>query len=303
VTPTFLVVTAVRNGGDYLPRCCRSVADQQGVRVEHVVRDACSTDSTPEWMRRWTAERVAAGGAGYRVQWVREPDGGLYDALNRGFGDAPQADYLGWLNADEQYLPGALAAAAGAFARDPACDLLTGDALVVDPRGDLLAFRRGQPLRGAWVRAAHLYDFSCAMYFRRRVWESGLRFDPGLRSCGDADWVVRVLAAGFRARHLRRFQAAFALHGANLGAGATSLEEEQAWRRRASPALRALGPAVNGVRLLAKAAGGAYVRPREIAYELYPPDGGSRRRFEARRPSARWPRFARGAAARAGTSS
>jgi len=59
---------------DYLKRCHASVADQEGVSLEHIVMDGCSTDGTAEWLAS-TPSLVG----------VVAPDEGMYDAINKGF--------------------------------------------------------------------------------------------------------------------------------------------------------------------------------------------------------------------------
>ncbi|MBM4156147.1 MAG: hypothetical protein FJ221_14150 [Lentisphaerae bacterium] len=214
----------------------------------------------------------------------------MYDALNMGF-DLADGEILGWLNADEQYLPGTLVFVADWFAAHPGHDLLFGDHLLVRGDGSLLARRRVPPVRWPYVLASHLHGLSCAMFFRRRVWEAGIRFDPSYRSVGDADWVVRVLRAGFRAGTTDRPLAAFTLGPGNLSRQAASREEE--WRLLAgAPAwIRAGRAALNLARRAEMAARGACRRTPFIEYELFTGDDPpARTRFEARDIEWRWPK-------------
>ena len=92
----FSIVTPSFRNSQWLKLCIASVADQQGVELEHIVQDSCSDDGTQDWLPR---DR--------RVSAFIEKDGGMYDAVNRGYCRA-QGDILAYLNCDEQYLPGAL---------------------------------------------------------------------------------------------------------------------------------------------------------------------------------------------------
>src|SRR6266852_6172722 len=67
ITPSFL-------GRQWLPLCIASVADQQGVEVEHIVQDSCSGDGTEELLKNYSS-----------VTAYVEKDEGMYDAVNRGF--------------------------------------------------------------------------------------------------------------------------------------------------------------------------------------------------------------------------
>ena len=98
--PTLSVITPSRNSAEFLEDALLSVARQQGPRVEHIVMDCASTDNTIEILNRFP-----------QVQWISEPDQGQSDAINKGFLRAT-GDLMGWLNADDYYLPGGLEAIA-----------------------------------------------------------------------------------------------------------------------------------------------------------------------------------------------
>src|SRR3954468_24481434 len=89
------VVTPSWNNSDWLKLCVASVADQAGP-FEHIVQDGSSTDETLDWLLNDP-----------RVKARSEPDRSMYEAINRGLKRAG-GDILGYLNCDEQYLPGAL---------------------------------------------------------------------------------------------------------------------------------------------------------------------------------------------------
>lgn len=202
---TFSVVTPVRKGMPQLRRCVGSIRAQSEVTVEHVVQDACSTDGTPEWL---------AGQPGVDV--VSERDDGMYDAINRGWRRS-KGDVLSWLNADEQYLPGTLAAVADVFRSHPEVEIVFGDALIVDPTGALIAARREIPLRRAYVAGTFLYALSCATFFRRSLFDAGeLVFNPERRIAGDAELVLSLLRSGHRSHHVARYLSLFTIDGRNL---------------------------------------------------------------------------------------
>jgi glycosyltransferase involved in cell wall biosynthesis len=109
VVPTFNAVAT-------LDRCLRSVAAQDGITCELIVADGGSTDGTLEILakRRGEIARLLPG-----------PDGGIYDAMNKGAALATGA-WLHFLGADDTlHGPRALAALLENGAMD--ADLLYGD--------------------------------------------------------------------------------------------------------------------------------------------------------------------------------
>jgi glycosyltransferase involved in cell wall biosynthesis len=272
---TFTILTPSFNNLPYLPRCCASVADQAGVEVEHLVVDGASTDGTPAWLRA------------RHQPFLSEPDHGMYDALNKGL-DRARGAFVGWLNSDEQYLPGTLTAVADAFARHPGVDIVFGDALLVRPDGTLAAYRKAHPLRAAWLAASHLYALSCTLFFRRRILEAGFRFDATYRMVSDLDFVLRILRAGHRSLHLPRYLAAFTLTGKNLTLDPGMAAERARLNDRQPAWTRATRPLLNGARLLNKIRHGGYRQPSPLTYQLYVDPTQPRQTFTAEHPSFRW---------------
>jgi glycosyltransferase involved in cell wall biosynthesis len=128
--PSFTIVTPCLNAAATLEQSLDSVrAQDYAGEVEHVVVDGGSTDGTLDILE----ERRAAAAAGLR--YVSEPDRGLSDAVNKGIRLA-RGEVIGWLNADDVYLPGALARAGAAFAERPQALWVTGPCLIVGADGE-----------------------------------------------------------------------------------------------------------------------------------------------------------------------
>jgi glycosyltransferase involved in cell wall biosynthesis len=93
------VVMPSFNQGRFVERAIRSVLSQNYPRLEFLVFDGGSTDATPGILQRYAPA----------VRWVSEPDRGQSHAINKGLALA-DGDVIAWLNADDLYAPGALAA-------------------------------------------------------------------------------------------------------------------------------------------------------------------------------------------------
>lgn len=227
----FSVITPTRNSLSKLKRCVGSVRGQTGIAVEHIVQDACSTDGTPDWLAA-QADLLARS----------EADGGMYDAINRGWGRST-GDILSWLNSDEQYLPGTLEKVAAVFKQNPDVDFIYGNALVVDASGNLLAARREIRLSRTYIANSFLNAFSCTTFFRRRLLDDGaLRLDIRYRYAADMDLVLRLLESGVRHLKLDDYLSVFTVDGTNLSCHPKMLEETADIQRRygafRSPLLR-----------------------------------------------------------------
>jgi glycosyltransferase involved in cell wall biosynthesis len=130
VPVSFSIVTPCLNAEATVADTLASVREQDVDALEHVVVDGGSTDGTLDILR-------AAEGP---VMFVSEPDNGLSDAMNKGIAMA-RNDVIGWLNADDVYLPGALRRVQAAFERRPDALWATGRCLIIDGEGNEI--RRG----------------------------------------------------------------------------------------------------------------------------------------------------------------
>jgi glycosyltransferase involved in cell wall biosynthesis len=119
------VVTPSYNQGRFLEQCIRSVLEQDYPDLEYLILDGGSTDGSVDVIRRY-GRRLAF--------WVSERDGGQGAAINRGFRLAT-GDVVAWVNADDFYLPGALARVADAYRADPTASFFFGDGWRVDEAG------------------------------------------------------------------------------------------------------------------------------------------------------------------------
>jgi glycosyltransferase involved in cell wall biosynthesis len=120
----FSIVTPSYNGFRYLERTAHSVLSQRGdFELQWIVVDGGSADGTQAFLRSLAHDP--------RVTWTSEPDRGQSHAINKGL-SAADGDVLAWLNSDDLYTPGALAAVAEALRRDERAAWVVGRCDVVD---------------------------------------------------------------------------------------------------------------------------------------------------------------------------
>jgi glycosyltransferase involved in cell wall biosynthesis len=275
------VITPSLNMLSYLERCVASVADQEGVRAEHLVMDGGSADGTAEWLaaRPWLVSEVRR-------------DKGMYEAINRGFRRA-SGRILAHLNCDEQYLPGTLAAVVRYFDTHPAVDVLFGDALFVRPDGSLLAYRK--TVRPVWpaLSLPPLYVPTAATFFRRKLVDNGVLYDDSYKDIADMARVVRLMRDGYRFAHVRQYFAAFTISGNNRSLTVPTINAELRrflddvpwWVKRFRHQWRLVAWAQ-------KLFCGCYFQTAPLEYAIYAPGHLERRTiFVAQKPSFRfrWP--------------
>ncbi len=234
--PKFSIITPSFRQLDWLKLCAASIADQQGVEVEHIVQDAgtegiadcglrIAESAGAECCTPVTGEALRAAKPGYTLRVVSEKDNGMYDAVNRGLRRA-SGEILAYLNCDEQYLPGALAGVADFFEAHPNVDVVFGNVVVVNESGQYLCSREVllPKLYHAWV--CTLGVFTAATFFRRNVIDRhGVFFPDDWRVIGDALWVIELLRKKMPMAVLGGFTTAFTETGANLGTHSSAKSE------------------------------------------------------------------------------
>ncbi|MCA3179579.1 MAG: glycosyltransferase [Burkholderiaceae bacterium] len=132
--PEVSIVVPLYNKAGYVERCVASIRSQTFADFEVIVVDDGSTDTSFA-----DFERACVGDARFRL--VRQPNGGVSKARNAGIEHA-RADIIAFLDADDEWSPGYLAAIAALARRHPDAPLL-GTAYQIVQGGTDVHLRQG----------------------------------------------------------------------------------------------------------------------------------------------------------------
>ncbi|MGN0168569.1 MAG: glycosyltransferase family 2 protein [Acetatifactor sp.] len=124
------VITVAYNSERCIGKTIESVLAQTHRDIEYWVIDGKSSDRTVEIAEGYRPA-LEARGIAYRV--ISEPDGGIYDAMNKGIRLA-EGDVIGLLNSDDTYEPDALQTVAETFERTD-CELMFANIRLHKPDG------------------------------------------------------------------------------------------------------------------------------------------------------------------------
>jgi glycosyltransferase involved in cell wall biosynthesis len=166
--------------GAFLEETIRSVLDQDYPRIEYLVMDGGSTDHTLDILERYR----------HRLRFVSPPDAGQATAINYGF-DLTGGEIFAFLNADDTYLQGAVAAAVQGFSRHPQAGVIYGGAWHVAGDGSRLAAYPVEPFDAGRL-ARRCFVCQPAAFLRREVFATAGRLDPSLRFALDYDLWIRI---------------------------------------------------------------------------------------------------------------
>lgn len=182
--PLVTVVTPTLNQGRFLRTAIESVLSQSYPGIEYLVLDGGSKDETVEILRSY----------GDRLRWVSEPDSGQTDAINKGFRMA-RGEIVGWLNADDAYVAGAVETAVRALTSNVDAGLVYGRGEILDDSGRVIGpFGEIEPFC-LW-RLLHFMDYILqpATFFRRSLVHEMGYLDEGLDFGMDWDLWIRLAA-------------------------------------------------------------------------------------------------------------
>ena len=193
------IITITYNSAKTLPRALESVQSQNYDDIEHIIVDGASTDGTVELIKAYANAQFTMHNSQCTIKWISEPDGGIYDALNKGIRMAT-GDVIGFLHSDDAfYSPDSVAQIAAAFA-DGKVDVVYGD----------LQYCHGDKVTRRWVSNAFnpralKYGWMPphpTLYVRRKVYQEVGEYDAWFRISADYDMILRIFTAGYNSRYI-----------------------------------------------------------------------------------------------------
>lgn len=180
----FSIITVSYNTRATIRDCIESVNRQTHHPREHIIIDGCSDDGTLDILDE-LKDSIA--------HLEREPDAGIYDAMNKGLRIA-SGEVIGFLNADDFYpSPNTLETVKQVF-NDPSVKTCYGDVLYVDADDTTKAVRRWRA--GGFSARNFLWGWMPphpSFFVRRSVYEQYGNFNLELGSAADYEIMLRFL--------------------------------------------------------------------------------------------------------------
>jgi glycosyltransferase involved in cell wall biosynthesis len=182
--PRVSVVMPSLNQAEFIRCSIDSVLNQDYAPIELIVIDGRSSDGTVDILKEYDD----------RLRWVSESDAGQTEAINKGFCMAT-GEVIGWLNADDLYLPGAVRTAVDFLIGRQSADLVYGDADHIDRDGRIIAPYPTEPFSLSRLQET---CFICqpAVFLRRRVFDRVGLLDEYFSSAMDYEYWVRIARRG-----------------------------------------------------------------------------------------------------------
>ena len=193
------IVTPSYNSSRYIRETILSVVSQAGsFFIEYIIVDNCSTDGTKEIVEEY--RRLIESGnyplacSGVNIKFISEKDSGMYDAINTGFYNAT-GDIYAWLNADDIYLPGAIATITKVFEKYNDIHWLKGITSYTTHESEIwkagkcLIYNKNWIASGVYGRELYFIQQD-SVFWRSWLWKKSGGIDEAYKRAGDYNlWI------------------------------------------------------------------------------------------------------------------
>ena len=206
----FSVITPSFNQGQFIHKCINGVCAQEGVSVEHIILDNCSTDATYTILQNYNNNHAKV-----ELNIIVEPDNGQTVAINKGFLMAT-GDIVCWLNTDEWYEDDSLFIVSQFFNTHLDVDIVFGGCDFVDIDGKFIKRKSENFFSESMLLYYGCFIPSCSTFVRRRVIDAGILLNPEFKVNMDYDWYLRMSKLGYKFANIPNNIASFIWHENNI---------------------------------------------------------------------------------------
>ena len=201
VYPKITIVTPSFNQAVFLERTILSVLNQNYPNLEYIIIDGGSKDGSVEIIKKYEK---------YLSYWVREPDQGQADAINKGFRMAT-GGLVAWQNSDDIYLPNVFLNLANTYKKKPDYDVYFGNVYLIDENDKIIREMRFHPFS-----VYHLIYYgwnlsSQAVFWKRKVFDVA-GYLQNLNVSFDWEWFIRLGMKNLKFYFIHEFLGAYRIH-------------------------------------------------------------------------------------------
>jgi len=186
--PLISIITVVYNGVDFLEETIQSILNQGYKNIEYIIIDGGSTDGTIEIIKKYE-EHID--------YWVSEPDGGIYDAMNKGI-LASHGEIIGIVNADDTLYPDTIKKVYEKINSDN-LDYVYGSVDLMDENGTIVG--KTIPMDEMNMVLKKYMDMPFphpSLFVKKEVYRQIGLYDVQFKLSADYDFVLRLLNKNYQ---------------------------------------------------------------------------------------------------------
>lgn len=212
------IITVVYNRVESIASAIRSVSSQSYPNIEYIVIDGASSDGTLKIVEdAYNFGRVS--------NYISEPDGGIYEALNKGIQMA-SGEVIGILHSDDTFSDSTVVEEIANQLHEDTCSGVYGDLIYVSDYDSrvLREWRAGNvtsnKLRFGWMPPHP------TVFLKKEVFDDLGFYDPKYRISADYDFMLRVfLGQKYRLTYIPRVLVSMRSGGASNGSLAKLIQK------------------------------------------------------------------------------
>lgn len=178
--PTISIITVVFNGAKTLRATIDSIVPQLSDDVEYIVIDGGSSDGTQDIITRY---------ANHLAYWSSEPDGGIYDAWNKGLARA-SGRYISFIGADDVLLLDAIRVYLNSTRQWPEIEYWSSKVVLGHMAGRVIGQKWRWRRFRRYMTVAHVGSLH-----RRDLFDRFGTYDTSYRIAGDYEFLLRAGAS------------------------------------------------------------------------------------------------------------
>ena len=203
------IITVVFNNESTISTAIESVLNQTYKDIEYIIIDGKSTDNTLEIINRYASSigRI-----------VSEPDGGIYDAMNKGIALAT-GEVIGILNSDDVYADNNVLYNIMQEFNEPTIDVVYGNLVYVKNNDLNQVVRKWQSERyyPKFFEDGHVPPHP-SLFIRKKVYAVVGAFNQKMRLAADYEFMLRLFKLhNFKSKYVDRLFVKMRLGGATNG--------------------------------------------------------------------------------------
>lgn len=185
------IITTCYNRVNTIKYAIESVKAQTYKDIEYIIVDGASTDGSVEVIKISIAQGFSNSGG---VKFISEPDGGMYEAVNKGLNLAT-GDVVGLLHSDDMFYDNQVVAdIVDEFHKKDNVDFVYGDGLFVNPDDVSKVVRKWIGGRYSTRKVKHGWlPLHPTCYVRRKILNFPKPYNEKYKIAADTDFLIKIL--------------------------------------------------------------------------------------------------------------
>lgn len=231
--PLVSVIVPSYQQGRFIGETIRSILEQSYRHLDVIVVDGASRDETLDVLAQFSTDA--------RLRVLSEPDKGVADAVNKGFGMA-RGEVFAIQSSDDIYTPGAIEAAVSALLEEDRPGIVYGDIVKVDESCREIARPQSADYSLEALLSKATYIPQPAAFFRAELVQQVGPWNTAYFNCDTEFWLRALWQAPVR--KINRAMSMRRMHGEQRDTQRAKISESYARMIDTSPQIRSLPAAL-----------------------------------------------------------